>query len=107
MMACALLEANNLRDVSGDQLAKKRTLAARMGRKRGAWLYVACILGVVVGFSGAGLWPVSILALVLYWPELRLAFSLKEGRELLVMLKYSARAQLVLGGVTAVWFLSR
>ena len=38
-MACALLEANNLRDVAGDQASGKRTLAARLGRRRAAWLY--------------------------------------------------------------------
>ena len=31
-MACALLEANNLRDVQGDQSSGKKTLAARLGR---------------------------------------------------------------------------
>src|SRR5487761_2211703 len=36
-MACALLEANNLRDVDGDREAGKKTLAARMDRARAPW----------------------------------------------------------------------
>lgn len=101
-MACALLEANNLRDVEGDRAAGKKTLAARVGRARGAWLYGACVLGVVVGAVVAGQLFVALAAIVVYVPGLRVAFSTMSGRELLVMLKYSARAQLQLGALLAV-----
>jgi 1,4-dihydroxy-2-naphthoate octaprenyltransferase len=101
-MACALLEANNLRDVDGDRAAGKNTLAARLGRKRGAWLYVVCVAGVVVGVVGARQLAVVIAAVVLYLPALRMAFSEKKGRELVVLLEYSARAQLALGALLAV-----
>src|SRR5664280_1022026 len=53
-MACALLEANNLRDVEGDRSSGKKTLAARMNRQHAPWLYAACIAGVLVGMAGAG-----------------------------------------------------
>ena len=53
-MACALLEANNLRDVEGDQVAGKRTLAARLGRQRASWLYAACVAGAAVGVALGG-----------------------------------------------------
>jgi 1,4-dihydroxy-2-naphthoate octaprenyltransferase len=101
-MACALLEANNLRDVDGDRAAGKKTLAARLGRVRSAWLYVICVLGVVVGALGARQLAVAIVAIVVYVPALRVAFSARAGRELLVMLRYSARAQLQLGALLAV-----
>jgi 1,4-dihydroxy-2-naphthoate octaprenyltransferase len=101
-MACALLEANNLRDVDGDRVAGKKTLAARLGRSRGAWLYVACVIGAVIGALGAHLIVVGIVVVVVYVPGLRLAFSEKKGRELLAMLKYSARAQLQIGALLAV-----
>jgi hypothetical protein len=38
---------------------------------------------------------------VVYVPALRVAFSARNGRELLVLLKYSARAQLQLGALLA------
>jgi 1,4-dihydroxy-2-naphthoate polyprenyltransferase len=100
-MACALLEANNLRDVQGDQSAGKRTLAARLNRTRAPWLFALCVLGALVGMAGAGHSVVGIVAILLYIPALRLAFSNKNGRELLPMLQYSARAQLQLGALLA------
>jgi len=39
---------------------------------------------------------------ILYLPALRLAFSKKQGRELVVLLQYSARAQLALGALLGV-----
>jgi 1,4-dihydroxy-2-naphthoate octaprenyltransferase len=101
-MACALLEANNLRDVEGDRSSGKKTLAARMNRARAPWLFAVCILGVLVGIAGSGHTVVGIVAILLYIPALRLAFSKKNGRELLPMLKYSARTQLQLGALLAV-----
>ncbi len=101
-MACALLEANNLRDVDGDRAVGKKTLAARLGRERGAWLYLACVGGVVAASIGARQLAVALVALVAYLPGLRFAFSRRRGRELLGLLKYSARAQLQLGALLAV-----
>jgi 1,4-dihydroxy-2-naphthoate octaprenyltransferase len=101
-MACALLEANNLRDVDADRAVGKKTLAARLGRQRGAWLYLACIAGVVVGVIGARQLAVVFATIVLYLPALRLALSKKQGRELIVLLQYSARAQLALGALLGV-----
>lgn len=101
-MACALLEANNLRDAEGDLAVGKKTLAARLGRSRSAWLYFGCVAGVVVGVIGAGQLVVGVAAVIVYLPGLRFAFSKLTGRELLVMLKYSARAQLQLGALLVV-----
>jgi 1,4-dihydroxy-2-naphthoate octaprenyltransferase len=101
-MACALLEANNLRDVDGDRAVGKKTLAARLGRQRSSWLYVICVAGVAVGSLVAGQLVVALVAVVVYVPALRFAFSPRSGRELLPMLKYSARAQLQIGALLAV-----
>jgi 1,4-dihydroxy-2-naphthoate octaprenyltransferase len=101
-MACALLEANNLRDIDGDRASGKKTLAARLGRSRSKWLYAACVVVVVVGLLGAHQLAVAVLAVVLYVPGLRTAFSKKQGRELLVLLKHSARTQLQVGALLVV-----
>jgi 1,4-dihydroxy-2-naphthoate octaprenyltransferase len=103
-MACALLEANNLRDVEGDRTSGKKTLAARLGRRRGSWLYVACVSAVVVGTVFGGEAVIGLVALLLYVPALRMTFSPRSGRELLALLQASARSQLALGGVLVVTF---
>ncbi len=107
-MACALLEANNLRDVAGDQAAGKKTLAARLGRRRGSWLYAFFVAGTLVGatFGGEGL--VAAIALALYIPGLQLAFSPRTGRDLLPLLKQSSLTQWTVGAATAlVMFVTR
>jgi 1,4-dihydroxy-2-naphthoate octaprenyltransferase len=107
-MACALLEANNLRDVAGDQAAGKKTLAARLGRREGAWLFVASVAGAVLGAAFGGEPLVGAVAFVMYIPALQMAFSPRNGRELLPMLKQSSYAQWTVGAVTAlVMFVTR
>jgi hypothetical protein len=61
-----------------------------------------CVLGVAIGALGARQLAVALVAIIVYIPALRFAFSPRSGRELLVMLKYSARAQLQLGALLAV-----
>jgi 1,4-dihydroxy-2-naphthoate octaprenyltransferase len=106
-MACALLEANNLRDVEGDRSSGKRTLAARLSRTRAPWLYAVCVAGVLIGIAGSGHVVIGIVAILLYIPAIRLAFSPKNGRELLPMLLYSARSQLQLGALLALALIFR
>jgi 1,4-dihydroxy-2-naphthoate polyprenyltransferase len=101
-MACALLEANNLRDVDGDRAAGKRTLAARLGRERGAWLYGLWIAVIAAALLGARQLIGAVVAVAFYTPALRRAFSTLRGRELLALLRDSSRAQLALGVVLAI-----
>jgi len=103
-MACALLEANNMRDITGDQVSGKKTLAARLGRDKAKWLYVLCIAMLCAGFVVGGQWITAVIAVAVYFPALKLAFSNKQGRELLPMLMISARAQLIVGLVTTITF---
>jgi 1,4-dihydroxy-2-naphthoate octaprenyltransferase len=101
-MACALLEANNLRDVDTDVHSGKRTLAARLGVERAHWLYATTGLLATVGFAG-GAWPAAPIALIGYgllWR--RFAAKGLRGRELLPLLMLSARLQLALGVLAVV-----
>ncbi len=100
-LATALLEANNLRDVTGDAAAHKRTLAVRLGRPRAGWLYLGSLLGVVAGTAWLAWYrPFALLALLaapLAIAPVRLVRRGAEGRELLPVLAATGRLQLVVG----------
>ena len=103
LLATALLEANNLRDIAGDVVAGKKTLAVRLGRHRAGWLYVGSMVGVAGGIVLVGLvrpWAfLALLGLPLAIPPSRLALSEAEGRDLLPMLGATGRLQLVVGAL--------
>jgi ABC-type dipeptide/oligopeptide/nickel transport system permease subunit len=67
-------------------------------------LYVLCVSTVFDGLALGGQWITAVVALVVYYPALKLAFADKQGRELLPMLMISARAQLIVGLVTTITF---
>jgi 1,4-dihydroxy-2-naphthoate octaprenyltransferase len=100
-MACALLEANNLRDVDADRASGKKTLAARLGRERGSWLYVACVTGVGVGAGMTVSWG-ALLATLYLVPLRRYVFTERRGRELLPLLQQSALLQWSIGAILVV-----
>ena len=100
-MACAMLESNNLRDVAGDIEAGKKTLAARLGRDRASWLYVACALGVAVGAGGALKFG-FLFGLLYLVPLHRLVFTNFQGRALLPLLQITSHIQLTIGAGVAV-----
>jgi 1,4-dihydroxy-2-naphthoate octaprenyltransferase len=103
LLAVALLEANNLRDVVGDTAAGKRTLAVRLGRPRAGWLYVGALLVGAAGVVWLATWRpwtlLAFLALPLALPPCRLVLGGAEGRELLPVLKATGRLQLVVGAL--------
>ena len=106
LLATAMLEANNLRDIDGDVVAGKRTLAVRLGRRRAGWLFVGSYLGAGVAIvclsvarPPAALGLLGLLAAI---PSCRLALSEESGRSLLPMLKASGRAQLLVGALLAI-----
>jgi 1,4-dihydroxy-2-naphthoate octaprenyltransferase len=111
LLATALLLANNLRDIGSDTVSGKRTLAVRVGRVNGGWLYVAC---VGLPFAGVALWALlsvsgavhsarpaiallPLVALPLSRGPIRLARSDAEGRALLPVLAATGRLQLAFG----------
>lgn len=102
MLACVLLEANNLRDIDGDQSSGKKTLAARLGREKAGWLYWFCISQAVLGFLITRHLLVAAVVLIAYAPGLRLAIGPATGRDLLPLLKSSAKAQLLVGATATV-----
>lgn len=55
LLACALLVVNNLRDIQGDALVGKRTLATRIGEKATRLLFVALVWVPFVIVAGVGI----------------------------------------------------
>jgi 1,4-dihydroxy-2-naphthoate polyprenyltransferase len=101
LLATALLEANNLRDIDGDRVSGKRTLAVRLGRGRAGALYVALVAAAGCAMGVVAIWrPWALLALAaapLAVAPIRVVLGPARGRELLVVLGATARVQLVAG----------
>ena len=102
MLACALLMANNLRDVPTDALVGKRTLAVRMGerwsRRAYAVLVVVPVLlgGIVCAFAS----PWALFVLVLLAPAVVLSITVllgARGRALVPVLAGTGLLELAFG----------
>jgi 1,4-dihydroxy-2-naphthoate polyprenyltransferase len=100
-LACALLVANNLRDIPTDAAVGKRTLAVRLGDRRSRLLYVgllalalALAVAVAPAHSGALLALASGLLLV---PAVRRVLGGADGLSLVGVLQQTGRAELVYG----------
>jgi 1,4-dihydroxy-2-naphthoate polyprenyltransferase len=106
LLACALLDANNLRDLDGDRVAGKRTVSVRLGRERGGALYVALVAGGLAAAAACAAWrPGALLALLavpLAVGPIRAVLSGRTGPALLPVLARTARVQLVAGLLLAV-----
>jgi 1,4-dihydroxy-2-naphthoate octaprenyltransferase len=99
LLACAILVANNLRDIETDRVAGKRTLAVRLGVDHTRSLYLGC-----VAIAFAAVFPVAVdhhggfaalLALPLAIEPARLVVTATEPPLLVRALVTTARLQLV------------
>ena len=98
LLACALLVANNLRDVDTDAAAGKMTLAVRLGAARTRALYHGCLAGTLAGVVAVGaLRPGALVALAAVPLALRPARLVARRRDapgLIAALVGTARLQL-------------
>lgn len=100
LLAAAILEANNLRDIDTDRAVGKRTLAVVLGRGTARRLYAATVIGaflvLAVGIA-LGVLPIGMtlafLAAPFTVPLIRTAAE-TAGPPLIGMLKGTARLQL-------------
>lgn len=80
LIACALLMANNLRDIPTDALVGKRTLAVRLGDHRARRAYaVMVLLPVLLGVLCAFANPWALVVILLALPAGVLAFTVLVG----------------------------
>jgi len=99
LLACAILVANNLRDIPTDRAAGKRTLAVRLGDARTRRLYAALVVVPVaapVGLAFAGHpWALlGLLALPLQLLPARTVLGGARGRDLIPVLRGTGQAEL-------------
>ena len=109
LLAAALLQANNVRDIGTDIDSGKKTVAVRLGRTRAGYLYVgtlvAAAVSVVVLQHYRGWSLIALAALPFAIGPARLALSENNGKALLPMLAWTARLQLVVGVLLTVGLL--
>ena len=98
-LACALLAVNNLRDIDGDTLARKRTLAVRLGDKKARSFFVSLfVLALLAIFMLALNYPLALLGLIglssAFTPIKRVR-SGDVGSELISVLSMTGRTQIL------------
>jgi 1,4-dihydroxy-2-naphthoate octaprenyltransferase len=105
-LSCAMLVVNNLRDIPGDTVAGKRTLAVRLGDARTRVLYVALLVAAAVLVVGAAAWRPAVLLALLSAPFARPAVVAvrggARGPALIAVLGATGRVQLVFGALATV-----
>ncbi len=101
-LACAILVANNLRDVPTDTVAGKRTLAVRLGETRTRALYAFLVGAALVALVGVALATdlqalLGLGFLVPAVPAVRRVLSGARGRDLVPVLQQTGVAELLWG----------
>ena len=107
LLATALLVINNLRDIPGDTVAGKRTLAVRLGDARTRWLYTAMLVGaflcipVIAGGFGRAAAATALVGIVLARSPVLHVLEGAKGAALIPVLGATGRVQLVTGALLA------
>ena len=107
LLATALLVTNNLRDIPGDTLSGKRTLAVRLGDGRTRVLYVVLVVlpfllvPLVAGLGGRPAGALALVAVVLAQKPVGRVLQGAKGAELIPVLAETGRVQLVYGALLA------
>lgn len=101
LLACAVLMANNLRDVAQDKLAGKRTLAVLVGATAGRVLFcVFTLVPFVIAVFFALFYPPAwlvLFGLLLALPACLITVLARSPRELLIALQLASFTALVYG----------
>ena len=98
-LACALLAVNNLRDIAGDQISNKKTLAVRIGEPSARKFYIS--LFIVAGFAvilialsySAAL--IAMLGLAVAVKPIKRVYAGATGADLIDVLVMTGRVQIL------------
>jgi len=99
-LACAILVANNLRDIAGDRAVGKRTLATRVGDRRTRLLYLILIawtaVMIVIVAALTSWWALlGLTGLILTIPAIRIVITGGTGPSLIAVLKATSLTELL------------
>lgn len=101
LLACAVLLANNLRDIDQDRAARKRTLTVLIGRTATRWLFTLFVLapfGIAVFL--ALFYPIAwltLFALLAGLPAILIVWTYRQPRELVVALGLTSLTSVAFG----------
>jgi 1,4-dihydroxy-2-naphthoate octaprenyltransferase len=106
LLACAILLANNLRDIATDSVTGKHTLAVRVGATSTRRLFVACYLGAFLAVVAIGItqpWALlGLLALPLAIKPVQTLWTRSDPPALISVLVATSRLELVLAVLVSV-----
>ncbi|GAA3642692.1 1,4-dihydroxy-2-naphthoate polyprenyltransferase [Microbacterium awajiense] len=105
LIACAVLLANNLRDIDQDRAAGKRTLTVLIGRTATRWLFTVFVLApFAIAIFLALFYPIAwltLLALLAALPAILIVWTYRHPRELVVALALTSLTSLGYGAFLA------
>jgi 1,4-dihydroxy-2-naphthoate octaprenyltransferase len=106
LLACAILLANNVRDVPTDTTSGKRTLAVRIGAPRARLLFAGCVVAsfaavVPIGLDATGAFA-ALLAVPLAVSPVRLVLTREDPPSLVRALVATSRLEVVVAALLAV-----
>lgn len=102
-LACALLVVNNLRDIPGDTISGKRTLAVKLGDQRTRILYCVLltlpflVLPIVAGLGGRPVASLAFAAVMVAGKPVQAVLGGAKGAELIPVLGATGKVQMAFG----------
>jgi 1,4-dihydroxy-2-naphthoate polyprenyltransferase len=105
LLACAILLANNIRDIDTDRVTGKRTLPVLIGAPAARGLFVECVAGAFAAIAAVGvLFPPALIALAalpLAVQPVRLVLTRRDPLSLVAALVGTARLEVVVSVLLA------